>query len=348
MAHAGRPKRSTLADIAAQAGVSIKTVSRVIRREPVSEATRARVMQVVAAQGYRPITAPRSAAGDRSYLIGLLHLPPVSPFVAGLIMGAGKEARKEGYHLLVEACEVDDAAARTTWARQLVIQSNLDGIILTPPLSDDPAIGAMLAELAVPTCSIAPSGEQSSGPSVGIDDRRAAREVTELLLAGGHRAIAFLTGAEGRSTSMRRLAGFEDAVRHVEDARPQVMVGDYSFRSGFEAGQTLLAQKNGPTAVFASNDEMAAGVLVAAHKLGRSMPESLSVFGFDDSLIASAVWPPLSTVRQPMEEMGCTSVQLLLDGALRPPALHQAELRPHRIIAHQIIERETNGPAPTG
>lgn len=346
MAKASRPKRSTLADIAAAAGVSIKTASRVIRREPAAEATRARVERAVAELGYRPITAPRSAASDRSYLIGLLHLPPIATFVSGLIMGASDQARDEGYHLVVEACSVDTAKERAEWVRQLVIQSNLDGMILAPPLGDDPVILDTLAELGLPLCSIAPGDTVPGRLSVAIDDRGAAREVTRRLLAMGHRHIAFLTGAGGRSTTTRRLAGFQDAMGAVPDANASVIEGDYSFRSGFEAGQDLLVGADAPTAVFASNDEMAAGILVAAHKLGLEMPAQLSVFGFDDDVIASAVWPPLSTVRQPVHDMGSTAISLLVAGSLRRASPSPDPALQHVEIPYEIVERETSGPAP--
>ena len=340
-----RPRRSTLADIAAAAGVSIKTASRVIRHEPAAAATRERVERAIAELGYRPITAARSAGSDRSYLIGLLHFPPIATFVSGLIMGASERARQEGYHLVVEACSVGTPEERAEWVRQLVIQSNVDGMILAPPLGDDPVILATLAELALPTCSIAPGDTALDHPSVAIDDRSAARDVTERLLNWGHRHIAFLTGAGGRSTTARRLAGFHDAVAKVGAARATVVEGDYSFRSGFVAGQDLLSRSDAPTAVFASNDEMAAGILVAAHKLGMVMPDQLSVFGFDDDVIASAVWPPLSTVRQPVHEMGCAAIALLVDGSLRPSA-KAGDVPRHQQIPYEIIERETSGSAP--
>lgn len=336
-----RPKRSTLADIAAAAGVSIKTASRVIRRERVAEGTRVRVEQAVAELGYRPMIAPRSAAGDQSHLLGLLHLPPIATFVSGLIMGASEEARRQGYHLIVEACVPGDAAARAAWVRDLAIQSNLDGVILAPPLSDDPALMEALDDLGVPACAIASARTLPVAASVAIDDRGAAREVTERLLALGHRNLAFLTGAEGRTTTERRLQGFQDAVAGQTGVRGRIAAGDYSFRSGFEAGLRLLDGSDPPTAVFASNDEMAAGVLVAAHKLGLDMPGQLSVFGFDDSVIAASVWPALSTVRQPVTEMGAAAVATLI-GSLRPDG---TGLDPHRMVAHQIIERETTGPA---
>jgi LacI family transcriptional regulator len=346
VAKSSRPKRSTLADIAAAAGVSIKTASRVIRREPAAEGTRERVERAVAELGYRPMTAPRSAASDRSYLIGLLHLPPIATFVSGLIMGASDQARREGYHLVVEACSVGTPEERAEWVRQLVIQSNLDGIILAPPLGDDPVILATLAELELPLCSIAPGDAVPGRPSVAIDDRSAAREVTQRLLAMGHRHIAFLTGAGGRSTTTRRLTGFQEAMAAMPDAKATMLEGDYSFRSGFEAGQDLLVGEKAPTAVFASNDEMAAGILVAAHKLGLEMPAHLSVFGFDDDVIASAVWPPLSTVRQPVDDMGSAAISLLVNGSLRraSPALETASQ--HIQIPYEIVERETSGPAP--
>ncbi|WP_197975383.1 substrate-binding domain-containing protein [Sphingomonas sp. CFBP 8765] len=345
MTQSSRPKRSTLADIAAAAGVSIKTASRVIRHEPVAAATRERVERAVAELGYRPITAPRSAASDRSYLIGLLHFPPIATFVSGLIMGASERARQEGYHLVVEACSVGTSDERARWVRQLVIQSNLDAMILAPPLGDDPVILATLAELALPTCSIAPGDISPNYPSVAIDDRGAAREVTERLLKWGHRHVAFLTGAGGRTTTTRRLAGFRDAVAKFPEARATVVEGDYKFRSGFEAGQELLSGKDVPTAVFASNDEMAAGILVAAHKLGLAMPSQLSVFGFDDDVIANAVWPALSTVRQPVHEMGSAAIALLVEGSLRPSA-GAGDVPLHQQIPYEIIERETSGPAP--
>ncbi len=316
-----------------------------IRHEAVAEATRARVQKAIDELGYRPITAPRSAAGARSYVLCLLHMPPIASFASGLIMGASEAARAEGYSLMVEGVTATDPAARAAWVRQLAIQSNLDGVILVPPLGDDAAIVAALDDLGVPICRIAPRDTDPARAWVAIDDTAAAREVTERLLADGHRRIAFLTGPEERSTAARRLAGFREAMAGLSDAEPLVVPGDYSFRAGFEAGQHFLAMPNRPTAVFCSTDEMAAGVLVAAHKLGLAMPADLSVFGFDDSVIAAVVWPPLSTVRQPLIAMGQAAVSQLVTGWLRPGATG-GPAEAARLIPYELVVRETSGPAP--
>ncbi len=307
--------KSTLSDIAKLAKVSIKTASRVVRKEPkVSPKTRAAVEEAIKTLNYRPSVAPRAAVGSRSYVLGLIFDNPNASYIVELLQGAMEQSRQDGYHLIVEPVSLSSASI-TEDINNLLVQSNLDGMILPPPLCDEPSILKALMSAGKPFARISPSISEELGLRVEINDHQAAKEMTTKLIELGHTSIGFITGRKGTATTRRRLEGFLSAMKEANLSVPDSFIqeGNFEYRSALIAGEKLLKQPQRPTAIFASNDEMAAGLIAAAHKSGLSVPDDLSIAGFDDSLVATVVWPQLTTVRQPIKEMAATAVKILIE-----------------------------------
>ncbi|HEY0106431.1 MAG TPA: LacI family DNA-binding transcriptional regulator [Rhizomicrobium sp.] len=332
-------KAASIYDVAKRAGVSIKTVSRVINRQPnVSPAAQARVVEAVAALSYRPNFFARGLASERSLLIGLLYDNPSESYMAAVQLGALRRCREDGYHLIVEQLSAQDPNLGEA-VRALAVQSSLHGLILTPPLCDAAAVVEVLKAERVPFVRIAPKEAQPDSPSVSIDDHAAAREMTAYLIGLGHRRIGFIKGHPDHSSAHARFEGYRAALKHagIAFAEDLCAQGYYTYQSGMEAGQILLSLKNRPTAIFASNDDMAAAVLAASQRFHIKLPTQLSVAGFDDSLVAQVVWPPLTTCRQPIKEMAAAAVSLLVqnpaDGAPRD-----------RRLDHELVVRQSTAP----
>jgi LacI family transcriptional regulator len=338
---AGAPP--TIIDVAHRAGVSIKTVSRVMNKEPTVHAdTRARVQEAVTALNYRPQLSARSLAGARSFLIGLLYYDPSAAFVAGVQQGATRGCREAGRHLVVESLQQDGGDARAQ-IESMLAALRPDGMILTPPLCDNPLILETLRANRTPCVLISPAGEGHGMPLVRMDDVLAAEELTNLLISLGHTAIAFIEGDQ--SASVRRRQGYERALKaHRIAVDPRlVMPGDFDFDSGVAAAHKLFALARPPTAIFAANDDMALGALTAAQRLGIAVPHDVAIVGFDDSRAASLVWPALTTVRQPLAEMAMAAVAMLLSGEVK---LDPGYPVPVRVLPHEVIVRgSTAAPA---
>lgn len=336
-------KRATIKDVAEKANVSIKTVSRVVRQEPnVKPATRELVEAVVKELNYRPTSAARSSVGARSYMIGLLFDNPNPSYTSAMIRGVLLETRAQGYHLVVEPMDGDDVDVAEK-IKKFVIQSNLDGVILPPPLSDREDILDTLNLLGKPCARLAPSDPGEEGISVSMDDRRASHDLTAYLISLGHKDIAFVSGREGTATTERRMGGFRDAMKAagIRINENWVRSAGYEYHHALIAGEKILSGANRPTAIFAANDDMAAGVIAACYKLGLSVPDDVSVAGFDDSVIASVVWPQLTTVRQPIEEMASLAVSQLIAAAR---GTNEAENDRKRVQSELVI-RESTGQA---
>ncbi len=334
----------TIIDVAREAGVSIKTVSRVLNREAgVHEQTREQVLAVVERLRYRPKLSARSLAGARSFLIGLLYYDPSAAFIGAAQKGAVVRCRDAGYHLVVESIE-DGAPDVGMQVEQMVSALRPDGMILTPPLCDNPRILKVLAERGTPVVLISPAEHDSALMTVRMDDVRAAEEVTQLLIGLGHERIAFVRGASDQVASGLRHAGFERAMKEHGLAVDPALVcqGDFSFDGGVRCARQLLGLRRRPTAVFASNDEMALGVLAEAPRQGLAVPEDLSIAGFDDSASASRVFPSLTTVRQPLEEMARLAVDLLIIPG------EQAASEAERVLEHRLVVRDSTAAPANG
>ena len=334
-------RRATIMDVAHRAGVSIKTVSRVLNGEPnVRTVTRERVMQAASAMHYHPNVIAQGLVGRRSYLIGLFYENPSPNYVVELQRGALDRLHGEKYRLVV--LPVERAAAVAGDMLGLVRSTALDGIVLTPPASDDPVILARLSEAGFPFVRIAPTRATDTPALTTTDDVAAAREMTDYLIALGHRRIGTILGDPGHGSSEQRLAGFHAALATAGLAAAGVEQGLYTFDSGLAAGRRLLDRPVRPTAIFAQNDDMAAGAIMAAHDLGLDVPGDVSVAGFDDSAIATIVWPRITTIHQPVFDMARAATDMLV-------AL--LEKRPHTsLVAHpfRLVQRQSTGLAPIG
>jgi LacI family transcriptional regulator len=332
----------TIIDVARQAGVSIKTVSRVMNAEPgVRADTRAHVLGVMSELKYRPQQSARSLAGGRSFLIGLLYYDPSAAFVAGVQQGATLRCREAGYHLVVESLH-GDAPDLEQQVDRMVSALRPDGMILTPPLCDNAQVLKALRDSGTPCVLVSPARDVAGLPSVRMDETLAAEETTRLLIGLGHERIAFVKGPTNQAASALRHQGYQRAMKAQRLAVDKAWVaqGDFTYASGVAAAQQLLALPQRPSAVFASNDDMALGVLATAQRLGLAVPGDLSIAGFDDSMASSLVWPPLTTVRQPKDEMARAAVEMLIT-ARRSDAEPLPEELLHRVLPHELVVRES-------
>jgi LacI family transcriptional regulator len=324
--------KPTIEDVSRAAGVSTKTVSRVLNKEKyVAIATREKVEAAVAALGFRPSFAARALAGHRSFQIALIYDNP-SPHNAHNIQ-AGVRARcaEAGYRMIAQPLDADSENLLDELCG-LIDQAQLDGIILTPPFTDRADIRAELASRGIGYVMISPAMQDADVAATFIDNAQAAEDMTNHLIALGHRRIGFVQGDPRYATSARRYEGYVRALTKAGIAVDSALVqpGRYNFASGSIAADVLLALSDAPTAIFASNDDMAAGVLATAHRRGVSLPGQLSVVGFDDTDLAAVVWPPLTTVHQPVRAMGYAAADLLFQ---LPDRIEQRQL------AHELIIR---------
>lgn len=332
-------KRITINDVATAAGVSIKTVSRVLNREPnVRPSVRAKVEAAVQSLGYVPNSAARSLAGARSFLIGAIFDNPSDSYIVAIQRGAMAACRDAGYHLTIE--EIDSAHQVADQMRRLLTNSRLDGAILSPPVTDNPAVLDALEEKRVRYVRLMPARFPHRSPAILVDDAAAAAEVARHLWQLGHRRLGMITGPHRHGASALRRNGFLKgivAAGGMEDA-VRMEPGDFSFRAGQRAARKLLASSPRPTAIFAGNDEMAAGTYAAAAELGLNIPRDLAVVGYDDSAVAELLWPPLTTVRQPISDMAAEAARLLIAG----DAVNSASTA---TLDYQFIIRQSTAPA---
>jgi LacI family transcriptional regulator len=325
---------ATIVQVAERAGVSIKTVSRVLNKEVnVREDTRERVLRVARELNYRPKLSARSLAGARSFLIGMLYYDPSAAYVAGVQRGATLRCRESGYHLVVESI-ASVAHDMSSQLDHMLAALRPDGIILTPPICDNAEVLAAIEAAGTPCVLISPGPRSRTLPHVCMDDVRAAEELTQLLIDLGHRRIAFVKGPPEQAASAMRLRGFKRAMkaRGLEVDESLLFQGDFFFQSGEQAAMDLLKRRRPPTAVFASNDDMALGVLSTAQRLGIQVPHEVSIVGFDDSPAASLAWPALTTVRQPLFDMAAAAVDMLVDRTGEPDAETIGRVLPYEVV----------------
>jgi LacI family transcriptional regulator len=330
------PARATINDIARLARVSKKTVSRVINQSPfVRQETRERIAALMREFSYVPDPQARGLAFRRSFLIGLVFDNPNASYIVDVQNGALDAMRDSGFELAVHPCDrrsagfVDDV-------RRFAQQQKLAGVIVLSPVSENPQLADALDELGCRYVRIASVDLEDPGRMLVANDRDAAAEVATYLASLGHRLIAFVAGPATFRSAHERKTGFAAALKKRGIAlKPEYIVeGGYTFESGVACAERLLALKTRPTAIFACNDEMAAGIYRVAYRLGLSIPEDLSVVGFDDSPLASRLWPSLTTVHSPVRDMGRRAAAMLLDsaGGSSAPDEGQAIFTPHLVI----------------
>lgn len=334
----------TIHDVAQQAGVSPMTVSRVINGEKnVRETTRAQVMAAVEALNYAPNPAARSLAGSENFRVGLLYANPSSSYLSEFLVGALDESARMTTQILLEKSDVSSAAQVAT-VRKL-ISGGVDGVVLPPPLGESEPVLNELKERGIPVVAVACGRGGPKAMCVRIDDRAAAFEMTNYLLSLGHKRIGFIRGHPNQTSSADREKGFVKALQEAGislDAALTVQ-GYFSYRSGLDAAELLLAQKLPPTAIFASNDDMAAAVVSVAHRRGLDVPRDLSVVGFDDTSIATTVWPELTTIHQPIAAMAEVAIDLVCRAVRKIRSGCEPKSTDH-LVAYSMVRRGSVAP----
>lgn len=331
----------TIHEVARLAGVSPMTVSRVINSNAnVRRDTRELVMRAVRELNYTPNAAARSLAAAQGTRIALIYTNPSSAYLSELLVGALDGAGRKAAQLVIESWDSVKQSSERSAARKLA--QSVAGVILPPPLCESKAVCAELVAADVPVVAIASGRFRPELSSVRIDDFRAARDMTEHLLEFGHTRIGFIKGHPNQTASALRYDGFVAALTAAGITVDPALVqqGFFTYRSGLEAAEKLLDRKRPPTAVFASNDDMAAAVVSVAHRRGLDVPRDLSVVGFDDTASATTVWPELTTVRQPVAAMAATAIELLQQG-VRGRKEGKARVVLDHVVPHTLIKRDS-------
>ncbi|MFZ3482554.1 LacI family DNA-binding transcriptional regulator [Sphingomonas sp. 3-13AW] len=332
----------TISDVARQAGVSPMTVSRVINGEAnVRPATREAVNAAISALNYAPNRAARSLAGAGQVRIGLLYSNPSAGFLSEFLLGSLDQASRSDVQIVVEKCELGEHELEVA---QHLIRGGIDGIILPPPLCEAPALLALLRDARVPTVAVATALPAEDQLAIRIDDREAAAVMTQHVMDLGHRRIGFIAGNPNLSASALRLEGYRRALADAGMAEdPDLIVdGLYTYRSGLDAAEQLLDLPDPPTAIVSSNDDMAAATVAVAHRRGLDVPGDLTVCGFDDTTLATAIWPELTTIHQPIAQMARAAVELLV-GTLRQQKDRDGAAEQH-VLDYTLIRRQSDAP----
>jgi LacI family transcriptional regulator len=343
-------RKTTIDDVAEQAGVSIKTVSRVINREPnVRGSTRDKVEGVIAKLNYRPNMSARNLASQRSNFIVLVYDDPStyenpsSGYIIRLQQGALNACRTGNYELLIHPCNYRNKDVNRE-LKALIETTRPDGIILAAPLSNMPKVVGAIEAIGTPFVRLSPGSKNGKQFSVATNDQHISAEMTRYLASLGHKRIAFITGDPNHKAVANRFLGYQDGLQQsgLEFSERLVVAGDNSIGSGEAGAAKLLARKPPPTAIFAANDDMAAGVIRVAHRLGVGVPDQLSVVGCDDSSLARQICPSLTTIRQPLSTMAERAALALISEAEDSASLGGTD-----VIPASLQIRESTGPAPT-
>ncbi len=297
--------KPTINDIARLAGVSKKTVSRVINKSPLlSEKTRDKVEKVIKDIGFVPNPQARALALGRNSLIGLVHDNPNAQFIVNVQQGVLEALQDSDFELVVRP--VDRSSTNMLDDIQSFIErQQLYGVIILPPISENDKIAEICEKAGCEWVRMGSAELDVAERMVASNDREACSAAARHLIDNGHTNIAMVEGQHSWRSARERRAGFEEGLATAGITMPRsfIATGNYTFQSGIEAAQQLLDLYPMPTAIFASNDEMAIGVLHAAHMRGINVPDELSIIGFDDGPIAERTWPPLTTVRWPIIAM---------------------------------------------
>jgi len=349
LARNSRKKSITIKDVASAAGVSYQTVSRVINDSPnVKPAVREKVRQAIDQLGYVPNMAARRMGGNRSYLILAINdrartldnwsVGRGNDWVDQMLYGGMMACEQQGYRLVFELVDTEQPAASKQLTTAL---SSLrpDGVILTPPHSENQDLADLLSANGTPFARMGSTGK-ADGVNIVMDDHAAALAAAEHLLGLGHRKIAMVSGSSDYLASSSRLTGYRDAMRQSRNAVDPKweQPGDFTFESGAKAATALFNMANRPTAIIASNDEMAFAILHEAVKSSISVPDDLSVISFDDTPGVRFSVPPLTAIRQPIAAMARQAAQELIENSQNKAPGREI------ILPFKLIVRQTTGP----
>jgi LacI family transcriptional regulator len=340
---ARRRQAVTIKHVAADAGVSLQTVSRVINSEPnVRPAMQERVQASIDRLGYVPSIAAQRMSGSRSYLILAINdrdrtiaewqTRQGSDWVGQMLLGGMLKCAEHGYRMIFELVDThNDHVERELGAAIAALQP--DGVILTPPHSENPKITGFLATRKIPFARI---GSDDPGPGIAMtmDDEGSARLATDHLIALGHRRIGFIGGSGEYSLSNWRLIGRQHSMLAANASIDGLFApGDFSYESGAMAAKELLSQTDRPTAIIACNDQMALAVLDVATARGLKIPDDLSLISFDNSSVVRFTEPQLTAVDQPIAATFSKAVELLITAG------HDAALKHPVIVKGSLVER---------
>ena len=338
-------KPPTINDVAALAGTSKRTVSRVLNRSSkVNEATRARVQEVIEQLNYAPNRQARGLAARRSYLLGLIYDAPTL-FINDIQKGILSVSGDAGYELVVHACHVESDQMIDNVMR-FVVQAKLDGVIILPPISDIPELAANLDKAGCNYVRVISELEDEPWKLVVTDYLPAIAEMTRHLVDFGHRDIALISGPSTNASSQKRQEAFVHslAVHGLELSPEMIIEGNFTYDSGVKAAEKLLSQERRPTAIFAANDEMAFGVMNVAYHMGLKIPDDLSLVGFDGTSFSTFVVPPLTTIVRQTDVMSRLGTQKLL-AQIEKGQDDASDLE--TMVSTRFIPRESTGPAPS-
>lgn len=341
--------KATIDDVAALAGVSMKTVSRVVNREPnVRESTRTRVEAAIEQLHYRPNPSARGLASHRAHLVGLIYDDPSAyeipsaGYVISMQQGTLRACRNAHYELLIHPCNYRNRNLESE-ITDLIEHARPSGIILAAPLSNIPRIVRSIESTGTPLVCLSPGKPDAKRLSVATNDREICAEMTRYLASLGHTKIAFITGHPDHKAVANRFLGYQDGLQQsgLKYTEKLVVHGDNSFDSGVVCARRLLGRKHPPTAIFAANDDMAAAAIYVADRLGIKVPDELSIAGFDDISLARQVFPTLTTIRQPLSRMAETAAHMLIKGKR-----NETGVAASAIVPASLQIRDSTGPAP--
>jgi LacI family transcriptional regulator len=347
-------RAATIKDVALEAGVSPMTVSRVVNAKGnVRPETVDKIQKAIAKVGYRPNIGARRLSSGRTYQFLMVFNNPNVAWTAEILIGTMHACHEVGYHLLIEG--VGDYEGESIGApidyeelENLIDVSRVDGVILPPPICFDRQLLDIVRKKNVPCVRVAGAPVRDIRLRVGIDNYAAAYDMTDHLISLGHENIAIIKGPENFAASTLRFEGFMSAMRehNLKFRESNIRYGRFDVESGHECARQLLQQEDRPTAIFATNDEMAAGTLAAAQEMKIRVPGELSVAGFDDAPIAHSVWPGLTTVRQPLRLIGAKSVELLESYIRQADAGSRETVRPDVLLDYELKIRQSTAPPP--
>jgi LacI family transcriptional regulator len=330
---------STIADVASQAGVSVMTVSRVLNNRPeVAQKTRHLVLETVAALGYAPHGAAKTLKSGKTNVLGLVVPDLNSQYFTEIVRGASQAANRLGYDLSLYTTANGQHEVRGISALSHGIA---DGLALVLPRSSETYLRS-LEQLPIPIVLLNHLGAQTHLPAVNGDNYLGARQAVEHLIGLGHRRIGFLSGSLHSGQSNERLRGYREALvtNGLEFNSHLVRQGDWSQTTAFGVTRAWLEEPDFPSAVFATNDFSAFGVIEAIKEKGWRVPDDVSVIGFDDVPMAMQVFPALTTVRHPLVKIGYTALHLLSELVeQREPIVRQI------LLQSELIVRDSSGQA---
>lgn len=334
-------QKSTIDDVADAAGVARVTVSRVLNNEQnVRPETRAKVLRAVEELGYSVNRQARALASGAGRTILLIHSydaerEPNSYYHSGLELGALRACAALGFDLVTRT--IDPGSDQRLRLLSLIIERERPaGIVLPPPLSDDLELLSVMRQTEVRVVAVsAGKAARSVISSAGIDERAGGQAIGEYLISLGHRRLGFIKGPPEHLAAALRFDGFADALQRggvIE--HPWTTVGDFTFKSGVEAAEQMLRDNGGVTALACANDDMAAGAMLALHRAGLDIPTDISVTGFDDTPMSEVIWPPLTTLHQPIKDIAERAVRMMIESAVNAGARYEA-------LQHKLVIRQS-------